>query len=61
MPAVAVGEHDRLLPPRRLAPQVHRGMHLDVRVLTGVGHLTTAADLGKVISVVAEVADPSGG
>jgi pimeloyl-ACP methyl ester carboxylesterase len=56
---VAVGEHDRFLPPRRLAPAVRRTMNLDVRVLPHVGHLTTRADLDEVVSLVAEVADPS--
>ncbi len=55
---VGVGEHDRFLPPRRLAPAVRRAMNLDVRVFSGVGHLTTPADLDKVVSLVAEVADP---
>jgi pimeloyl-ACP methyl ester carboxylesterase len=54
---VGVGEFDRFLPPRRLAPAVHRTMGLDVRVFPGVGHLTTDADLDQVVSLVAEVAD----
>jgi pimeloyl-ACP methyl ester carboxylesterase len=54
---VAVGEHDRFLPPARLAPAVRRTMNLDLRVFPGVGHLTTPADLGRVVSLVAEVAD----
>lgn len=56
---VGVGEHDRFLPPSRLAPVVRRTMNLDVRVFPGVGHLTTPGDLDKVVSLVAEVADPS--
>ncbi len=55
---VGVGEHDRFLPPRRLAPAVRRAMNLDVRIFPGVGHLTAPADLDKVVSLVAEVADP---
>lgn len=55
---VGVGEHDRFLPPRRLAPAVRRTMNLDVRVFPGVGHLTTPADLDEVVSLVAQVADP---
>jgi pimeloyl-ACP methyl ester carboxylesterase len=55
---VGVGEHDRFLPPRRLAPAVRRTMNLDVRVFPGAGHLTTSADLDEVVSLVAEVADP---
>ncbi|MDQ7810943.1 alpha/beta hydrolase [Amycolatopsis sp. A133] len=53
---VGVGEHDRFLPPRRLVPVVRRTMDLDVRVLPGVGHLTTPADLDEVVSLVAVVA-----
>ena len=55
---VGVVEHDRFLPPRRLAPAVRRTMNLDVRVFPGVGHLTTPADLDEVVSLVAQVADP---
>lgn len=55
---VGVGEHDRFLPPRRLAPAVRRTMNLTVRVFSGVGHLTTPAHLDEVVSLVAEVADP---
>ncbi|WP_197523195.1 alpha/beta fold hydrolase [Actinokineospora pegani] len=55
---VGVGEHDRFLPPRRLAPAVRRTMNLDVRVFPGIGHLTTPADLDEVVSLVAEVANP---
>jgi pimeloyl-ACP methyl ester carboxylesterase len=55
---VGVGEHDRFLPPARLAPALQRTMNLDLRVFPGMGHLTTPADLGKVLSLVAEVADP---
>ncbi len=54
---VGVGEHDRFLPPHRLAPAVRRTMNLDVRVFSGVGHLTTPADLAEVVSMVAEVVD----
>ncbi|TDV44240.1 alpha/beta hydrolase family protein [Actinophytocola oryzae] len=54
---IGVGEHDRFLPPRRLAPAVHRTMDLDLRVFAGVGHLTTPADLADVVSLIAEVAD----
>lgn len=55
---VGVGEHDRFLPPDRLAPAVRRTMNLDVRVFPGVGHLTIPADLDKVVSLVAEIVDP---
>jgi pimeloyl-ACP methyl ester carboxylesterase len=53
---VGVGEHDRFLPPRRLAPAVHRTMNLDIRVFPGAGHLTIPAHLDQVVSLVAEVA-----
>ena len=53
---VGVGEHDRFLPPHRLSPAVRRLMNLEVRVLPGVGHLTTSAHLEKVVALVAEVA-----
>jgi pimeloyl-ACP methyl ester carboxylesterase len=55
---VGVGEHDRFLPPHRLAPAVRRTMKLDLRVFSGVGHLTTPADLDEVVCLVAEVVDP---
>ena len=56
--AVGVGEHDRFLPPRRLAPAVRRTMALDLRVFPGAGHLTTPAHLDEVVTLIAEVADP---
>lgn len=59
--AVGTGEHDRFLPPRRLAPAVHRTMNLDLRVFSGAGHLTTPGHLDDVVSLVAEVADPPAG
>jgi pimeloyl-ACP methyl ester carboxylesterase len=52
---VVVGEHDRFLPPRRLAPAVRRTMDLDVRVIAGAGHLTTPAHLEEIVALVAEV------
>jgi pimeloyl-ACP methyl ester carboxylesterase len=55
---VAVGEHDRVLPPHRLAAAVRRTMNLDLRVFAGVGHLTTPANLNNVVSLVAQVSDP---
>lgn len=53
---VAVGAHDRFLPPRRLGPALHRTMDLGLRVFPGMGHLTTPAHLDRVVSLVAEVA-----
>jgi len=58
---VGVGEHDRFLPPRRLKPAVRRTMGLDVRVLAGMGHMTTAEYLDDVVSLVAERADQGRG
>jgi pimeloyl-ACP methyl ester carboxylesterase len=58
---VGVGEHDRFLPPRRLAPAVRRTMDLDLRVFSGMGHLTTPGHLDDVVSLVAVVADPLAG
>ncbi len=55
---VGVGEHDRFLPPHRLAPAVRQTMNLDVRIFSGVGHLTTPAHLDEVVSLVAEAVDP---
>jgi pimeloyl-ACP methyl ester carboxylesterase len=55
---VGVGEHDRFLPPRRLAPAVRRTMDLDLRVLSGMGHLTTPGHFDDVVSLVDEIADP---
>ncbi len=57
---VGVGEHDRFLPPRRLGPAVRGTMDIDLRVFTGMGHLTTPDHLDEVVSLVAEVADPLG-
>ncbi|MBB5630093.1 alpha/beta fold hydrolase [Sphaerisporangium krabiense] len=54
---VGVGEHDRFLPPRRLAPAVRSTMNLDLRILPGMGHLTTPAHLDDVVALIAEVAD----
>ncbi|MGV0744963.1 alpha/beta fold hydrolase [Mycolicibacterium sp. XJ870] len=54
---VGVGEYDRFLPPHRLAPAVRRTMNRDVRVFSGVGHLTTSAHLDEVVYLVAEVVD----
>ena len=53
---VGVGEHDRFLPPRRLAPALRRAMDLDVRILPGMGHLATPGHLDDVVSLVAGVA-----
>ena len=52
---VGVGESDRVLPPHRLAPVLERSMGLDLRVLPGMGHLTTDAHLHSVVSLVAAV------
>jgi hypothetical protein len=59
--AVGVGEHDRFLPPRRLAPALRRTMNLDLRILPGMGHLATPGHLGDVVSLVAEAADQPAG
>lgn len=55
---VGVGEHDRFLPPRRLAPALHWTMGLHLRIIPGMGHLTTPGHLDDVVSLVAEVARP---
>ncbi|MET3421182.1 pimeloyl-ACP methyl ester carboxylesterase [Actinoplanes tereljensis] len=55
---VGVGEHDRFLPPGRLGPALRRTMNLDLRVMPGLGHLTTPEHLGKVVALVAEATDP---
>ena len=57
---VGTGEHDRFLPPGRLAPALRATMDLDLRILPGMGHLTTPAHLDDVVSLVAEVADQPG-
>jgi pimeloyl-ACP methyl ester carboxylesterase len=56
---VGVGEHDRFLPPHRLAPAVRRTMNLDLRVFAGVGHLMPPAHLDQVVAMVREVVNPS--
>jgi hypothetical protein len=38
-----------------------RTVDLDVRVFSGVGHLTTPSDLDHVVSLVAEVVSPPTG
>jgi pimeloyl-ACP methyl ester carboxylesterase len=53
---VGVGEFDRFLPPRRLAPALRRTMALDLRVISGMGHLTTPGHLDDVVSLVATAA-----
>jgi pimeloyl-ACP methyl ester carboxylesterase len=58
---VGVGEHDRFLPPRRLAPAVRRSMSLDVRIFPGVGHLTTPDQLDQIVALVADVERTSPG
>jgi hypothetical protein len=56
-PCVAgVGEHDRFLPPRRLASALRRTMDLDLRIFPGMGHLATPGHLDDVVSLVAEAA-----
>jgi len=57
---VGTGEHDRFLPPRRLAPALREAMGLELRVLPGMGHLTTPGHLGDVVSLVAEAASRPG-
>jgi pimeloyl-ACP methyl ester carboxylesterase len=54
---VAVGEHDRFLPPRRLLPAVRRTINIESRVFASVGHLITPGHLNEVVSLVAEVID----
>jgi pimeloyl-ACP methyl ester carboxylesterase len=56
---VGVGEHDRFLPPKRLAPAVHRTMGLELQVIAGMGHMTTAGQFSDVVSLIADVADPT--
>jgi pimeloyl-ACP methyl ester carboxylesterase len=58
---VGTGEHDRFLPPRRLAPALRQVMGLDLRILPGMGHLATPGHLDDVVSLVTEVADQSAG
>lgn len=53
---IAVGEHDRFLPPHRLTPAVRHTMNLDTIVLPDVGHLTTPAHLDKILPLVAHIA-----
>ena len=53
---VGTGEHDRFLPPRRLAPAVRQAMGVDLRILPCMGHLTTPGHLRDVVCLVAEAA-----
>jgi hypothetical protein len=54
---VAVGEHDRFLPPRRRLPAVRRTINVESRVCPSVSHLITPGHLDEVVSLVAEVID----
>ena len=56
---VAVGAHDRFLPPRRLAPVVQHTTNTRLRIIGSMGHLTTPEHLSDVVALVAEVAGPS--
>ena len=58
---VGTGEHDRFLPPRRLAPALRQAMGLDLRILPGMGHLTTPDHLGDVVSLIAEAVGQAAG
>ena len=52
---IAVGEHDRFLPPHRLAPAARRTMNLDIQMFPGMGHLTTAPHRDQMVSLVAQL------
>jgi pimeloyl-ACP methyl ester carboxylesterase len=58
---VGTGEHDRFLPPSRLAPALRRAMGLDLRILPGMGHLTTAGHFDEVVSLISEAASQTAG
>ncbi|MEU7826867.1 alpha/beta hydrolase [Catellatospora sp. NPDC049133] len=55
---VAVGEHDRFLPPQRLAPVVQRTTNTRLRIIASMGHLATPEHLPDVVALAAEVAGP---
>ncbi|WP_306363975.1 alpha/beta fold hydrolase [Nocardia sp. CC227C] len=59
--AVGVGMHDRFLPPRQLAAAVRSTMGAELRIFSGMGHLTTPAHVTEVVDLVAEVAGPGEG
>ncbi|WP_158299860.1 alpha/beta fold hydrolase [Glycomyces paridis] len=50
--AVAVGEHDRFLPPARLAPAVRAALGVELRVLPGVGHLAVDEEPETIAALV---------
>nr|WP_239120971.1 hypothetical protein [Catellatospora chokoriensis] len=52
---VAVGEHDRFLPPPRLAPVVQSTTNTRLRIIGSMGHLTTLEHLPDVVALTAEV------
>jgi pimeloyl-ACP methyl ester carboxylesterase len=51
--AIASGDHDVFLPPRRLQPAAHRELGVDVRTLVGRGHLVPDEDPASVTTLVA--------
>jgi pimeloyl-ACP methyl ester carboxylesterase len=51
--AIASGDHDVFLPPRRLQPAARRDLGVDVRTLVGRGHLVPDEDPAAVTALVA--------
>jgi pimeloyl-ACP methyl ester carboxylesterase len=58
---VGTGEHDRFLPPSRLAPALRQAMGLDLQILPGMGHLTTSGHFDDVASLISEAASQTAG
>lgn len=58
---VGTGEHDRFLPPRCLAAALRQAMGIDLRILPGMGHLTTPGHLDDAVSLIAEAASQAAG
>ncbi|MGD9482828.1 alpha/beta hydrolase [Streptomyces sp. TRM70308] len=56
--AVATGEHDVFLPPRRLTRPARARLGVPVRTLPGAGHLAPDTDPALVAGLVAALADP---
>ncbi|MBF6414901.1 alpha/beta hydrolase [Nocardia cyriacigeorgica] len=54
--AVSVGQHDIFLAPTRLEPAVERHLGIELRIRTGMGHLTTDDRVHEVAELADEVA-----
>lgn len=54
--AVSVREYDIFLPPTRLEPAVRQHRGIELRIRSGIGHLTTGNRLHEIAALADEVA-----